>query len=74
MKPNEQFTADKVIERALRQDVGPDPTSAIRRRNWHHKSDEGLDPVFEYKKKYRDNTPTVKPEDYYFKEDIVKKR
>lgn len=74
VSPTEAFTADKVVERALRQDIGPDPTSALRRRDWKPASDEGLDPVWEYKKKYRDEDPVVRPEDYYFKDDLVKKR
>jgi len=29
MKPGEEFTVERVVEKALRQDIGPDPTMAM---------------------------------------------
>jgi hypothetical protein len=34
IKPNEEFTADRVIEKALRQDLGPDPSQSLAKQNY----------------------------------------
>jgi hypothetical protein len=34
IKPGEQFSVERVMEKALRQDVGPDPTLAMNRANY----------------------------------------
>lgn len=34
--PNEVFSADRVIEKALRQEIGPDPTAALLPMNFRH--------------------------------------
>jgi len=31
LKPGEEFTVERVIEKALRQDVGPDPSLAMNK-------------------------------------------
>lgn len=31
IKPNEEFSVERVIEKALRQDIGPDPTLAMNK-------------------------------------------
>jgi ribosomal protein S18 len=75
LKPGEEFTADRVIELALRQDIGPDPSLTSNRVNYKH-----LDPndpsqlPFEYKKKYRDTTPVVKPQDYFADHNRMERR
>ena len=54
----EEFTADRVIEKALRQDVGMDPSAAMNKENYQFRDEDTEDPrgpIFEYKKKYRDN-------------------
>jgi hypothetical protein len=30
ISPGEEFTVDRIIEKALRQDVGPDPSAAMQ--------------------------------------------
>jgi len=47
---------------------------AMRRKDYKYASEEGLSPVFEYKKKYRDSSPVIQPEDYFYKDNLVKKR
>jgi hypothetical protein len=34
IKPGEEFSVEKVIEKSLRQDVGPDPTLAMNKVNY----------------------------------------
>ena len=61
--PNEAFTADRVIEKALRQDVGADPSMSMNKSNYQTLDPE--DPFQasnELKKKYRDNTPLHGPD------------
>ena len=33
LKPGDEFTADRIIELALRQDVGPDPSLSMNKEN-----------------------------------------
>lgn len=65
--PNEEFTVDRIVEKALRQDIGPDPTLAMNVENYQYNDNTNL--LFEaneYKKKYRDKTPALGPEAYYY--------
>ena len=75
IKPNEEFSVERVVEKALRQDVGPDPTLAMNRQNYKF---EGKDNIFfhvnEYKKKYRDRDPTLNPEAYFYDYNLVDRR
>uniref|UniRef100_A0A7S3MX36 Uncharacterized protein n=1 Tax=Strombidium inclinatum TaxID=197538 RepID=A0A7S3MX36_9SPIT len=75
VRPGEEFTADRVIELALRQDFGPDPSITMSQRNWQlDDKEDGEQPNWEYKKKYRDNTPILKPEAYYAGHNQVQRR
>ena len=66
LKPGDELTADRVIELALRQDVGPDPSLSMNRVNYQLQDwDDGQAPNWEYKKKYRDNTPIIGPDAYF---------
>ena len=74
INPNEDFTADRVIEKALRQDVGVDNSLSNSQSNFQFKDrDDALAPTWEYKKKYRDNTPLVSDESYFAQGNIVDK-
>mmetsp|Transcript_14739 Transcript_14739/g.10640 ORF Transcript_14739/g.10640 Transcript_14739/m.10640 type:complete len:81 (+) Transcript_14739:299-541(+) len=35
--PGEHFTVENVIDRALRQDIGPDPSLALNKENYTYK-------------------------------------
>lgn len=74
ISPNEEFSADRVIEKALRQDVGIDPSlSNFKLKNQFHDVDDSTAVTWEYKKKYRDTTPTIKAESYYSGGNIVER-
>lgn len=75
LKPGDEFTADRIIELALRQDIGPDPslsmnTEDLRLRDW----DDYDQPNWEYKKKYRDNTPLINEHSYFADSDVINRR
>ena len=73
--PNEEFTVDRVLEKALRQDIGVDSSLSNVQSNYQFKDrEDALAPTWEYKKKYRDKTPLVSAESYYAQGDIVKKQ
>lgn len=75
LKPGEEFTADRVIELALRQDVQPDGSLSMNRQDYRLKAgDGGEGETWEYKKKYRDVTPIIGPEAYFAGHDIVQRR
>lgn len=66
IKPGEEFTADRIIELALRQDVQPDGAISMNRRDYRLRDwDSGEGPNWEYKKKYRDTTPIIEPNAYF---------
>lgn len=61
--PGGEFSADRVIEMALRQDFGPDPSlSQTRLKLKHADGPHTQQASWEYKKKYRDNDPMLAPE------------
>jgi hypothetical protein len=61
--PNEAFTADRVIEKALRQDIGADPSQSMNKAAYNTLDPEDPFQVTnEYKKKYRDTTPLHGPD------------
>ena len=67
IKPNEEFTPERVIEKALRQDIGPDPTLAMNRVDYQFEDKNNIMyHEHEYKKKYRDNTPSLNPEAFFY--------
>jgi hypothetical protein len=73
--PGEAFTAERIIEKALRQDIGPDPTLAVNRLKYKYDDqDNSLRPTWEYKKKYRDNTPIQGPESYFYDYQMIERR
>ena len=75
IKPGEEFTMEKVIEKALRQDVGPDPTLAMNRENYKYVDESNpFFPLWEYKKKYRDKDPVLNPEAYFYDYKMIERR
>jgi hypothetical protein len=40
IKPSEEFTCDRVVEKALRQDIGPDPSLAINKFKYKYDDKE----------------------------------
>ncbi len=62
---NGEFNADRVIEMALRQDFGPDPSLSALRLKLKAADDSPMQPLWEYKKKYRDNDPLMSSEHHY---------
>lgn len=63
INPNEEFTADRVIEKALRQDLGVDKSQSMPKQNYKlGEYDNATAPTWEYKKKYRDKDPLYDPE------------
>ena len=74
IKPNEEFSADRVIEKALRQDVGIDPSLSSFRTDWH--ALDKMDPesiTWDYKKKYRDTNPIINPEAFHSGESYIER-
>lgn len=66
VKPGAEFNADAVVEAALRQDVGPDRSLSGDKLNYQMSNQENtLEPIWEYKKKYRDKTPMLTEEAYF---------
>jgi ribosomal protein S18 len=73
IKPNEEFSVDRVIEKALRQDVGVDSSQSANKRNYKfdEREDNALAPTWEYKKKYRDKDPLYDPEAEYAGHNVI---
>lgn len=75
LKPNEEFTCDRILEVALRQDVGPDGSMTMNRTDYKTQDmDAGETPNWEYKKKYRDNTPIINPSAYFAGDSVTARR
>ena len=75
MKPGEEFTVERVVEKALRQDIGPDPTMAMNTQNYKHVDDKNPEfPICEYKKKYRDRDPVLSAEAYFYDYQQIERR
>ncbi len=75
MKPGEVFTAERIIEKALRADIGPDPTLAMNRQNYkYNHPEESLFPTHEYKKKYKDNDPVMFAESNFYDYNLIERR
>jgi hypothetical protein len=67
IKPSEQFSVENVIEKALRQDIGPDPTLAMNKVDYKYVDEKNSTfPIWEYKKKYRDRDPVISAESYFY--------
>ena len=66
ISPTEEFSVERVIEKALRQDVGIDNSLSGVESNFQVKDrEDALAPTWEYRKKYRDISPLVKADSYY---------
>ena len=75
IKPGEEFTADRVLEKALRQDIGPDPSLAMNKKAYKYGDmDSSIAPIFEYKKKYRIKDPILSSDAYYYDYKQTEKR
>lgn len=75
IKPGEEFSADRIIELALRQDIGPDPSLSMNRLNYQVRDwEDGMGANWEYKKKYRDNTPIIEPDAYFADHNVTERR
>lgn len=73
MPPGAEFTADQVIEQALRQDFGPDPSMAALKMKLKLVEDDHNQPRWEYKKKYRDNDPLLSHEHHFVDNSFVER-
>jgi hypothetical protein len=74
---NGEFSADRVIELALRQDFGPDPSLSGQKRNLRmmEEMDENMESmVWDYKKKYRDKNPLITAEDQFAGYNLIEKQ
>ena len=75
IKPGEEFSMERVVEKALRQDIGPDPTLAQNRVKYKYKDENNpFFEVWEYKKKYRDKDPVLNEEAYLYDYNLLKRR
>lgn len=75
IKPGEEFSVERVIEKALRQDVGPDPSLAWNKQNYKFEDkNQPAFPTWEYKKKYRDMDPVLNPEAYFYDYNMIERR
>ena len=75
IKPGEQFSVETVIEKALRQDIGPDPTMAMNTTDYKYVYDNNPSfPTWEYKKKYRDRDPVISAEAYFYDYNQIERR
>ncbi len=76
LKPGELFTPETVIEKALRQEIGPDPTMATNKENFQMdtKHTHPMGPVWEYKKKYREKTPMLNEQAYFYDYKLIERR
>jgi ribosomal protein S18 len=76
IKPTESFTADLVIERALKQDIGPDATLGMKRKNF--KLEEDLPNNYDVKRNnqlFDSKKPDIliRDDDYNYKENYLNK-
>lgn len=75
LKPGEEFSADRIIELALRQDVQPDGSIMMNRQNYKLRDwSKNEEPNWEYKKKYRDTTPIIGPDAYFAGNNVNQRR
>lgn len=65
IKDNEPFTAEQIVDKALRQDLEPDPTMAKKHRFRYSKTDD-FDPGRHYKQKLGDHHPLMNEESYIY--------
>jgi hypothetical protein len=72
--PLKEFSSENVIDKALRQDIGPDPTLAMNKRDYRHDDGKNIDHYREYKKKNRDMDPVYNSNVYSYEEDTILKR
>lgn len=65
VKPGEPFTADIILDKALRQDLEPDPTMAKKNKEYQSIR-EDYDPMRHYKQKFKDTYELVNEESYLY--------
>lgn len=69
------FDADRIIEMALRQDIGPDPSmSALRSKLKMVDPNNLTEAAWEYKKKYRDMDPLMQAENHFADYNFMEKQ
>lgn len=76
VKPNESFSADLVLEKALKQDIGPDASLALKRKNFKLKEDLPLNyELAKYAELYNAKKPNemLNSDDYDYKEGYTEK-
>ena len=76
VKPTETFTADLVIEKVLKQDIGPDGSLALGRKNLKLKEDLPLDyEVIQYKQRFNPKKPNqqLNSDDYDYRANYANK-
>lgn len=67
INPGEEFSVERIIEKALRQDIGPDPTMAMNKSDYKYIDEKNPSfPTWEYKKKYRDRDPVLNAEAFFY--------
>lgn len=70
-----EFTADRIIEMALRQDFGPDPSMSALRANLKMVDEDDItEKSWEYKKKYRDRDPLLQAEHHFADYNFMEKQ
>lgn len=62
-KPGQEFTAENIIELALRQDFGPDRSLANNTKDYVAKNE--INPIAQWKFKYRKKNPYLNGEAYF---------
>ena len=75
LKPGEEFNCDRIVEHALRQDVKPDGSISMNPEDYMYRDwEDGDQPNWEYKKKYRDFTPLINPQAFFADANPVQRR
>lgn len=70
IKATEVFTADAVIERALHQDMDPDPSMSTMHK-YHKSIRDDFDPKMHYNQKFKNNYPLVNEESYIYGQEYM---
>lgn len=75
VKPGEVFSVETVVEKALRQDVGPDASLAENIIDYKYTTDDPpMGALWEYKKKYRDKNPDMIPDAYAYDYKMIERK
>jgi ribosomal protein S18 len=76
VKPTETFSLDLVIDRALKQDIGPDPSLALTRKDFKLNEDLPVSYAYnKYKEKFNNKNPNLllKDDDFDYTENYEDK-